>query len=130
MAAAALAAPTAAAAAASRTPDVKTVDFQGRCRVTVLRRECYLDLQGRYLDEPEAGPCPLFATGQTFELDSREARKLTEEGKFCPKAWECIAGHVKAVAAGQSPCDAAGPGPAIACCNDGTRPVVFKIEKI
>lgn len=53
-------------------------------------------------------------------------------GKFCGEAWDAISRYVYAALQG---------GPImhkwtndermmIACCNDGTRPVIFKIERI
>lgn len=95
------------------------------CRVTVVRRECFTDIQSRYLDDPEAGPCPRFCQGQSFDCaDGRMPRG------FCPKAWECIRSHVEAVLSDSDPLlcgDAPADRAVIACCNDGTRPVIFKI---
>lgn len=103
-----------------------------RCRVTVLRRECYTDLQSQYLDEPDLGPCPLFAVGQQFDVDANEAERLIAEGKFCAKAWQCICSKLKSTGIGN--CDAKpnseATNTAITCCNDGTRPVVFKVERL
>ncbi len=101
-----------------------------RCKVTVLRRECYTDFQSQYLDEPETGPCHLFKTGQEFIIDRNNYDDMTKCG-FCPKAWKCISQHVDDVLGNsQSSCDVtpAKHAPVIACCNDGTRPVIFKIE--
>lgn len=135
LAAAALAAPSLAArtvdnpATPPSTPALP--DGMARCKVTVLRRECFIDLQSRYLDEPEAGPCPLFSTGQEIILDKNSIKNLDRHG-FCPKAWKCISHHVQAVLDNSIPCDSkpAGNSPIIACCNDGTRPVIFKIEAV
>ena len=35
-----------------------------KCKITVLKRECYQDLQGKYLADPKSGPCPFFREGQ------------------------------------------------------------------
>ena len=35
-----------------------------KVKITVLRRECYQDLQEDYLANPKAGPCQLFHDGQ------------------------------------------------------------------
>lgn len=103
------------------TADDKTLR---RCTISVLRRECFSDLQSRYLDDPEAGPCTKFTCGQEFTVASAQC----PEG-FCPKAWACISAHVEAVLANAN--DTCGESTAdhaiIACCSDGTRPVVFKI---
>ncbi len=105
-----------------------------RCRVTVLRRECYADIQGRYLDDPESGPCPRFTEGQQFMVDGAACYSMTGKGmEICPMAKKCIADHVSrlhsnelAGRCGESTADKA----VIACCSDGTRPVIFKIEPV
>lgn len=110
---------------ASVTPGSAGAAAARRCRVTVVRRECFTDIQSRYLDDPEAGPCPRFCQGQTFTCSGGEMPR-----GFCPKAWECIRSHVEAVLSDADPL-LCGEAPAdrsvIACCNDGTRPVIFKI---
>ena len=30
-----------------------------KCKITVLRKECYNDLQEQYLADPKSGPCPI-----------------------------------------------------------------------
>ena len=80
------------------------------CKITVLETKVFPELQEKYLADPKSGPCPCFKAGDTFLL------KRTPEqddfyhlmnGKFC--------GDDRMM---------------IACCNDGTRPVIFKIERI
>lgn len=100
-----------------------------RCRVTVLRRECFMDIQSRYLDDPDAGCCERFVEGQQFHVGSAGE---CPEG-FCPMAWKCISAHVQRVLDERQPdtCGLSDPDNAvIACCNDGTRPVIFKIEPL
>lgn len=100
------------------------------CTVEVIRRECFPDLQSRYLDNPESGPCQKFLCGQKFKVTlSSFLGKEVPEG-FCPKAWQAIRNHVEDVL-GLSDKDRCGCALAdnavIACCPDGTRPVIFKI---
>lgn len=99
-----------------------------RCRVTVVRRCCFVDLQSCYLDNPDEGPCRAFTEGQTFQATTSEQAPRG----FCPVAWECISRHVQAVLDGPAPqpCGVTldPEGAVVACCNDGTRPVIFKIE--
>lgn len=105
-----------------------------RCRVTVLRRECYADIQGRYLDDPESGPCPRFSDGQQFVVDGASCYNMSgTEMSICPVAMKCITEHVSrlrgnelAGRCGESTADKA----VITCCSDGTRPVIFKIEYV
>lgn len=91
-------------------------------RVTVVRRNCFTDLQALSLEDPECGPCEAFTTGQVFELAGE-----CPEG-FCPKAWQVLAGCMADAA--HCPSSKGENGVIMACCPDGTRPVVFRIEKI
>lgn len=34
-----------------------------KCKITILKRECYKDLQAEYLADPKSGPCPYFREG-------------------------------------------------------------------
>lgn len=98
-----------------------TIPSGAKATVTVLRRECYDDLQSLYLSDPEAGRCQAFKHGEKFNLTS-----MKPEG-FCPKAWEAIQNAIR----DYSPCPSAAPSDPmviIASCPDGTRPVIFKIE--
>lgn len=91
------------------------------CRVTVLRKECYMDIQSLYLDDPEAGACDAMECGATFV-----SRDGSCPAGFCPKAWESI----RATLADPEACHRcnSAAATAIASCPDGTRPVIFKIE--
>ena len=40
--------------------------MQHKCKVTVLRKELYPDLQEQYLADPKSGPCPFYEVGQEF----------------------------------------------------------------
>lgn len=53
-------------------------------------------------------------------------------GKFCGEAWDAISRYVYTVLQGGSIMHKwTNDGRMmIACCNDGTRPVIFKIERI
>ena len=62
-----------------------------RCRLTVVRRMWVEDLQARYLDDPEAGPCPLLNQGQSWLIDGP-----VEAGLFLLVA--CVAGAWAAIA--------------------------------
>lgn len=46
------------------------------CKVTVLDKKCFQDLQGKYLADPQSGPCPCFEVGQTFCLSVKMARMI------------------------------------------------------
>lgn len=93
----------------------------------MVRRHCFEDLQSCYLDDPEAGACPVFMEGFSGEYDLGGAIPAGLSGRMCPKAWtalcECAAGSFD---------NGAGPssGAVLASCGDPTRPVVFKLERI
>ena len=102
-----------------------------KCKITVLKRECYKDLQKQYLSNPDAGPCSLFYDGQEFLVDRSNYFHLLD-GKFCAEAWDCISRYVYAALQGGSIMRGwtNDEKMMIACCNDGTRPVIFKLERI
>ncbi len=106
-----------------------------QCKITVLRKELYPDLQRQYLADPESGPCPIFEVGQEFLLERSDARDdfwHMLDGKFCSEAWDCISRYVYTALQGGSIMDGwtKDEKVMIACCNDGTRPVIFKIERL
>ena len=105
------------------------------CRITVLERKCYDDYQEKYLANPRSGPCPYFREGDVFELkkgDGRNDFHRMLDGRFCAEAWDCVSRYVYAALQGGSIMRGwtKDDRVMIACCNDGTRPVIFKIERI
>ena len=112
------------------------------CRIEVLDCKVFEDLQQNYLANPESGPCPCFKKGDVFEFHRTPERddfyRLGRGSKVgggdfpCGEAWDAISRYGYAALQGGSimhnwTCD---ERLMIACCNDGTRPVVFKIERI
>jgi uncharacterized repeat protein (TIGR04076 family) len=91
----------------------------------------YPDLQEEYLLNPKAGPCEFFETGQEW-IVTRESFFHMMEGKFCSEAWDAISRYVYAALQGGSIMEGWSRDSRImiACCNDGTRPVIFKIERL
>lgn len=102
-----------------------------KCKITVLKRECYKDLQNKYLADPNSGPCPYFHEGQEILVDNDNFFHMLE-GKFCSEAWDCISRYVYAALQGGSIMRGwtNNEKEMITCCNDGTRPVIFKLERI
>ena len=109
--------------------------MQYECKITVLETKVFSDYQEKYLADPKAGACPCFKAGDTFVL------KRTPEqddfyhlmnGKFCGEAWDAISRYVYTALQGGSIMRqwTNDDRMMIACCNDGTRPVIFKIERI
>lgn len=102
-----------------------------KCKITVLKRECYQDLQGKYLADPKSGPCPFFREGQEIIIDNDNFFRMLH-GTFCAEAWDCISRYVYAALQGGSIMRGwtNDEKVMITCCNDGTRPVIFKLERI
>lgn len=88
-------------------------------------------MQRQYLADPNAGPCPMFEVGQEFILDSRGFQTMNG-GNFCMEAWDAISRYVYAAIQGGSIMEGwiNDEKMMIACCNDGTRPVIFKIQRL
>lgn len=98
-----------------------------KVKITVLKTTFDRELAEEY-GAPGLTACPMLKAGQVFWADYAKP-----EG-FCDEAWKAIYQYVFALAHG------AGndvfyfgdwmktPGVAICSCNDGLRPVIFKLE--
>ncbi len=109
--------------------------MQHKCKVTVLRKELFKDLQQKYLADPNSGVCPFYKEGQEFIFERYAGRDdfWTEgNGTQCSEAWDCISRYIYTALQGGSIMRnwTSNEKIMIACCNDGTRPVIFKIERI
>lgn len=106
--------------------------MSGQCRIEVLRCECFDDIQGRYLNDPEAGRCKHFKVGDTILVTPDNFARFDAGKGICPKAWSVLRPYALA-ALTDSHIDACAPAAAnaeaIVCCPDGTRPVLFKVSK-
>lgn len=97
-------------------------------KITVLKTTLDTELAAQYGVEG-LGPCPMLQAGQVFYADYAKP-----EG-FCDEAWKAVYQYVFALA--HSTGDGLfyygdwikTPGVAICSCNDGLRPVIFKLEK-
>ena len=98
-----------------------------KVKITVLKTTLDKELAAEY-GVPGLKACPMLREGQTFLADYAKPDGLYDE------AWKAIYQYVFALAHG------AGtdlfyygdwirkPGVAICSCNDGLRPVIFKLE--
>ena len=98
-----------------------------KVKITVLKTTLDKELALEYGAEGLSA-CPMHETGQEFYAD------YAKPDHFCDEAWKAIYQYVFALAHG------AGnevfyygdwirkPGVAICSCNDGLRPVIFKLE--
>ena len=85
----------------------------------------------RYLAAPKSGPCPIFEVEQEFLYDSAGYESMNR-GKFCVEVRDAINRYVCAALQGGSIMQdwTNDEKIMIAWCNDGTRPVIFRIERI
>ena len=98
-----------------------------RVKITVLKTTLDKKLAEEY-GAKGLGPCPMLKEGQVFYAD------YAKPDGFCDEAWKAIYQYAFALSHG-----AANdvfyygdwirkPGVAICSCNDGLRPVIFKLE--
>lgn len=98
-----------------------------RVKITVLKTTIDQDLAAEY-GVAGLGPCPMLKPGQVFYADYAKPDKL------CDEAWKAMYQYVFALAHGaERELFYYGdwirtPGVAICSCNDGLRPVIFKLE--
>lgn len=98
-----------------------------RVKITVLKTTFDADLAKEYGAEGLTA-CPMMKEGDVFYAD------YAKPAGFCDEAWKAVYQYVFALAYGAD----AGtfyygdwirkPGVAICSCNDGLRPVIFKLE--
>lgn len=98
-----------------------------KCKITVLKRGFEKELAKQY-GVDGLTPCAMLKEGQVFYADWQ-----CPEG-FCNEAWKAIYQYVFALSHGVDDLFYYGDwikekGVAIVSCNDGLRPVIFKIEK-
>lgn len=105
--------------------------WKSKAKITVLRKTYFEDLAQEYLSDSQVGPCSIFEEGQEFTVDKKNYLSMLD-GRFCSEAWSAISHYVYAALQGGSPMHGwiNDEKVMIACCNDGTRPVIFKIERL
>ena len=104
-----------------------------QCRITVLRREFYPDLARAELVNPEVGKCGLFEEGRVFLVDRHNFDSFAEQHSFCASAWDTVKPFVRKTLRGENPYRVGwsrDPSKLVLCCNDGIRPVIFKLERL
>lgn len=104
-------------------------DVVNKVRITVLKTTLDEELAAEY-GVGGLGPCPMLQTGQEFYADYAKPEGL------CDEAWKAIYQYVFALAHGAGSDGGLfyygdwikEPGVAVCSCNDGLRPVIFKLE--
>ena len=109
--------------------------MQYKCKMTVIDKKVFGDLQEKYLADPKSGACPFYEVGAEyiFERYGDEDTFWTQgKGAHCAEAWDCFSRYVYTALQGGSIMRGWTNDEhlMIACCNDGTRPVIFKIERL
>lgn len=105
------------------------------CKVTVIDKKCFPDLQEVCLDGPASGPCPLFEVGDEFLFEREEDDadfELIRDLRFpCNTAWDCLFHFICAAFVDDAPMRGwpSGRHAMLICCTDGAHPVFFKLER-
>lgn len=100
-----------------------------KCKITVLKKTINQDLADEYC-QSATGPCTSFAEGDEFIVG------LEKPVDFCAWAWHDLTPYLATLLAGGSFAGEIFDGwmkddhTMIACCTDGIRPVVFKLERL
>jgi len=99
-----------------------------KTKITVLKRAVFQDLVDQYLSPGAIKPCERFTEGQEFIIES----DIELPPNFCGWAWNDLYKTVLVLLEGKdySPWTRDGSNVVLACCSDGYRPVVFKLEGI
>ena len=95
-----------------------------KCKITVLKREFYKDLADQYVPFPDFGPCDRMKEGDVFITGGPFGSECPKG--FCDMAWMAIYLQATTLAGGGKVFGL--DDVHIACCNDGIRPVVFRLE--
>ena len=96
-----------------------------RCKITVLKTTLMEDLAAEYVSDPEYGPCPVLQEGQTFLTGGIFGNEMPEG--FCAQAWQGLVMPVNVLIGGGKVLGF--DEKHITCCNDGLRPVIFRVER-
>ena len=109
--------------------------MQYKCKITVIDKKVFTDLQEKFLADKKSGACPFYEIGAEyiFERYGDEDTFWTQgKGAHCSEAWDCFSRYVYTALQGGSIMRGwtNDEHMMIACCNDGTRPVIFKIERL
>ena len=95
-----------------------------KCRITVLKAALFEDLRDAYM-QADFGTCPAMKEGDVFTTGGMFGNSIPKG--FCEYAWQAIQNIACTLAGGGK---VFGEDFNIACCNDGIRPVIMKLEAI
>ena len=106
-----------APAAVAQTSADKKRKTKRSCKITVLKKTVHSDLY-QQVRGTQGKLCSVLEEGQEFIVSSPYK---PPEG-FCEWAWADIRQYIMAVYFGRE-------DTVVACCTDGFRPVIFKLER-
>jgi uncharacterized repeat protein (TIGR04076 family) len=95
-----------------------------KCKITVLRTTLFEDLRDEYMPA-EFGVCPVMRAGDVFVTGGVFGNSIPQG--FCEYAWQAVQNIACTLAGGGN---VFGQDYNIACCNDGIRPVIMKLESV
>lgn len=99
-----------------------------RIKITVLKKTYFKEIADKYRSA-EKEVCQQFQEGQEFITE--ENSPYGPPNNFCPFAWNDIYKFFFVLKQeGLFSADMKDDHSVIACCTDGVRPVIFKIERI
>ena len=127
--------------------------MQHKVKLTVLDKKLYPELQRQYCADPDSGACPCYHIGDEFIFERYGDRDdfwhmglgtLTRTAAdpdtvaggakmpHCSEAWDAISRYIYTGLQGGSIMRGwmNDERVMITCCSDGTRPVIFRIERI
>lgn len=127
--------------------------MQHKVKLTVIDKKRYPELQSRYCADPDSGPCPCYNIGDEFIFERydtaddfwhlglntlkqtvKTADRVAGGADYphCSEAWDAISRYIYTGLQGGSIMRGwmNDERIMIACCSDGTRPVIFKIERM
>lgn len=109
--------------------------MQHMCVVEVIDKKVFPDFQQKFLADPKSGACPFYNVGDRFvfrRYGDDDTFWTIGKGSQCAEAWDCISRYIYTALQGGSIMRhwTNDERIMIACCNDGTRPVIFKIERL
>lgn len=124
-----------------------------KVKLTVLDKKLYPELQQAYCADPNSGACPCYNVGDEFIFERADGKDSfwhmgldtlvhtdadpnTVAGgprmPHCSEAWDAFSRYIYTGLQGGSIMKGwmNRENIMITCCSDGTRPVIFKIERI
>ena len=127
--------------------------MQHKVKMTVIDKKLYPELQAQYCADPNAGACPCYQVGDEFVFERyqtaddfwhmgvntlRQATGVPEQTAggpdmpHCSEAWDAVARYIYTGLQGGSIMRGwmNDERVMITCCSDGTRPVIFKLERM